>query len=140
MGRALLAVLAVGTIAAASPAAFARARIRACGEVQLRIPHTGTLKVFTVDRVSARRLSCARARGFVRAWNRAADHGKFGHAAAGKIRNGRLVYFRWGPVYRVSGFVCRSMAIQGPGPVQPERVTCGSPAGLVTWRESGRYG
>ena len=115
--------------------------MRACGVLDTRVPHAATpLKLFTVNQVSARRLSCARARGFVRAWNRAADHGKFGHAAAGKIRNGRLVYYKWGPVYRVSGFVCRSMAIQGPGPLQPERVTCGSHAGLVTWRESGRYG
>lgn len=35
-------------------------------------------KVLTVSQVSARRLSCARARGFVRAWHRAADHGESG--------------------------------------------------------------
>jgi hypothetical protein len=108
--------------------------------VQTRIPHTGSAKIFTVSQVSARRVSCARARGFVRTWHRASDHGKLPGAAAGKIKKGVLVYYRWGPPYRVSGFVCRSFATPGSGPVQHERVTCGSPAGLVTWRESGRFG
>jgi hypothetical protein len=90
--------------------------------------------------VSARRLSCGRARAFVRGWERAADHGKLPNAADGKVRNGVLVYYRWGRPYRVHGFICRSFATPGPGPVQHERVTCGSPAGLVTWLESGRFG
>jgi len=141
MGRWLLAALAVGAFVA-SPTAQARerARVRACGEVQTRIPHTANVKIFTVSRVSARRLSCARARGFVRTWEHLADHGKLPNRADGKVRNGVLVYYRWGRPYRAAGFVCRSFATPGPGPVQHELVSCGSPAGLVAWRESGRYG
>jgi hypothetical protein len=141
MGRALLAVLAVGAFVAA-PAALARSRPRAhaCGEVQTRIPHTGNVKIFTVSRVSARRLSCRRARRFVLTWEHLADHGKLPSRADGVVRNGVLVYYRWGRPYRAAGFVCRSFATPGPGPVQHERVTCGSPGGLVTWRESGRFG
>jgi hypothetical protein len=141
MGRALLAVLAAGTLVGA-PAALARPtpRARACGVVQTRIPHTGSVKIFTVSQVSARRLSCRRARGFVGTWECLADHGKLPSRADGKVRNGVLVYYRWGRPYRAAGFVCRSFATPGPGPVQHERVTCGAPAGLVSWRESGRFG
>jgi hypothetical protein len=143
MGRrlAVLAVVATGCVVT-SPAALARAhtRVRPCGQVQTRIPHTGSVKIFTVSRVSARRLSCARARGFVRTWERLADHGKLPNRADGVVTKGVLVYYRWGRPYRAAGFVCRSFATPGPGPVQHDRVTCGAPAGLVTWRESGRFG
>jgi hypothetical protein len=137
----VVAVVAVGAAVPAPPAAArAGARIRACGQVDTRIPHTGAVKIFTVSRVSARRLSCARARGFVRTWERLGDHGKLPNAADGKIVDSTIVYDKWGRAYRVAGFVCRSLATQGSGPVQRELVNCGSQSGLVTWRESGRYG
>ncbi|MGN6867289.1 MAG: hypothetical protein ACTHMY_02680 [Solirubrobacteraceae bacterium] len=143
MGRrlAVLAVVATGCVVA-SPAALARARprARACGQVVLNIPGTGSVKISSVSRVSARRVPCARARRFVRLWHRLAAHGKLPNSVAGRMKNGVLVWYRWGRPYHAGDFVCRSLATPGPGPVQRELVTCGSPAGLVTWRESGRYG
>ena len=144
MRRGVLAALATAAalVNLGSTTAGARGRppLRACGQVVTRLPKTGNLKVFAISQVSARRLSCARARGFVRAWERLGDTGKLPDAAGGKVKKGVLVYARWGRAYRVRGFVCRSMAIRAPGPVVPEIVNCGAHAGLVTWHESGRFG
>jgi hypothetical protein len=142
--RALVAVLSCTAIVAGvapSPAlARGRAPLRACGQVQTRVPHTGSVKIYAVDRVSARRVSCARARGFVRGWEHLADIGKLPNRAGGRVHKSVLVFNRWGRPYRVNGFVCRSLAFNGPGPIQPEIVNCGAPAGLVTWREGGYVG
>jgi hypothetical protein len=60
----------------------------------LAVLATCNVEIFTVSRVSARRLSCAGARRFVRTWERLADHGKLSSRADGKVRNGVLVYYR----------------------------------------------
>lgn len=136
------AIVAAAVVVVSPSAASARSRspLRACGQVVTRIPHTGALKDFNIDRVSARRVPCAQARGFVRTWGRLANQGKLGNGVAGKTRNSVLVYNQWGPAYHDNGYVCRSMALAGPGPVQRERVTCGGPAGLITFYEFGRSG
>jgi len=135
-------VLFAAVMTAGSSAAFARATppLSACGQITTRLPKTGPLKVWSDSAVNARRLSCARARDFVRTWERLADTGKLPSGAGGRVRKGVLVFNRWGRPYRVSAFVCRSLAYEGPGPVQPEFVTCGAPAGLVSWRETGHIG
>ena len=132
----------VALVAATSSAALARniPPLRACGQVTTRLPKTGTVKIWSDSKVSARRISCARARGFVRTWERLADEGKLPSAAGGRTNKGVLVFNRWSRPYRASGFVCRSLAFEGPGPVQPEFVSCGARIGLVTWRESGHFG
>jgi hypothetical protein len=134
--------LTVTFVIAGSPVAVARARphVRACGRVHTREPNTGSVKIFAVSKVGAQRLSCTRARRLVRTWHSLCDEGKLPNRAAGKIRKSVLVYKRWGRPYRVRGFVCRSMAFAGRGPVERERVTCGAHAGLITWYESGRVG
>lgn len=134
-------VIAVAALGVPSPA-FARPRapLRACGEVQTRLPHTGSVKIFSVDQVSARRVSCARARRFVRNWEHLADTGKLPNQADGRVHKGVLVFNRWGRPYRVNGFICRALAFNGTGPIQPAFQTCGSPTGLITWREGGRVG
>ena len=69
-----------------------------------------------------------------------ANEGRLPNAADGRVREGVLVYNRWGRPFRVTGLVCRSLAYMGPGLVQPELVNCGAHVRLVTFRESGRVG
>jgi len=143
-GRALVAVIAsvavVMTVAPSGALASRRPASRSCGQVTTRLPKTGSLKVFAVDQVSARRLSCPAARAFVRTWEHLGNTGRLPNAAGGRTIRKVIVYNRWGRPYRLGGFVCRSMTLPGPGPVERVLVKCGSPSGLVTWRESGRFG
>jgi len=137
---ALIVFAAAMTVGASGAFARSRPPLRACGHITTRLPKTGSVKIWSDSRVSARRVSCARARAFVRGWERFADEGKLPSAADGRDKKGVLVFNRWGRPYRVSGFVCRSLAFEGPGPVQPEFVTCGARSGVVSWRESGHIG
>ena len=136
VGVIALVALVLPSLALARP----RAPVRACGQVQTRLPHTGSVKIFSVDQVRARRISCAGARRFVRGWEHLADTGKLPNRADGRVHKSVLVFNRWGRPYRVNGFICRSLAFDGPGPIQPAFVTCGAPTGLITWREGGRVG
>ncbi len=62
----------------------------------------------------------------MRTSERLADEGKPPDAAGGRTRNGVLVFKRWGRPYRLRGFVCRPMALGGPGPIEPELTDCGA--------------
>jgi hypothetical protein len=142
LGALLAAVAAVALVAAVgSSAAFARGRppIRSCGELVTRVPNTGSHKYLYVDRVDARRISCGHARAFFRGWERLGDENKLPQRATGRIHRSVLVWNKWGRPYRAGGFVCRSMALPG-ALLEPARVTCGSPAGLVTWHETRHSG
>jgi hypothetical protein len=138
--RALLAVIGmVAVVAIAEPAAaYARHRapIRPCGQIVFRVPHTGQQRFLYTESISARRISCKRARAFVRSYERLGGEGKLPDRAGGKTRRSVLVFYEWTRPYRVSGFVCRSMALPN-ALVNAGRVTCGAPAGLVTWHETG---
>lgn len=134
----VVTVAAVMTTAPSAAGASHRPRMRACGQVATRIP--GPVRVLAIARVSVRHISCAKARGLARKWEREANDGKLPYGGNGKVNHGVLVYYRWGPPYHVAGYVCRSLDLPGPGPLQQQRTTCGSRAGLVTWHVSGRHG
>jgi hypothetical protein len=111
---AVLPAIAAVVIVGSSPAlARERPRVRACGQVATLIAGTGSVKIWALSQVSARRVSCARARVFVRGWERLANEGKLPNAADGRVHKGILVYNQWGRPYRVTGFVCRSLAYYG---------------------------
>ncbi|MGN6868683.1 MAG: hypothetical protein ACTHMY_09800 [Solirubrobacteraceae bacterium] len=138
--RALLAVIGMVAIVAIVGPATANARtrppIRSCGQIVFRVPHTGQQKFLYTESIDARRMSCGRARAFVRSYERLGDEGKLPDRASGKTHRSVLVFYQWTRPYRVSGFVCRSMALPN-ALVNAGRVTCGAPAGLVTWHETG---
>jgi hypothetical protein len=136
--RAVVILAVVMGVLVGASAALARNQppIRSCGQIVFRVPHTGHLNITYVQQVDARRLSCGRALAFVRAWTHLGDEGKLPDQAGGKSRRAVVVYYQWARPYRVSGFVCRSMAIPAVR-VEPGRVTCGARTGLVTWHETG---
>jgi hypothetical protein len=133
----MTAIVAVGGPTAAS--ARSRPPLRSCGQIVFRVPHTGRQKFLYTESIDARRMSCKRARAFVRLYERLGGEGKLPNRASGKTRRSVLVFFQWTRPYRVSGFVCRSMALPNVL-VNAGRVTCGSPAGLVAWHETAHSG
>jgi hypothetical protein len=134
--RAVLAAIGIVSIVAIVGPAAASARkrppIRSCGQIVFRVPHTGRQKYLYTESIAARRISCRQARAFLRRWQRL----KLPVRAVGRTRRSVLVWNRWGRPYRAGAFVCRSMAIPS-ALFEPGRVTCGAPAGLVTWHETG---
>jgi hypothetical protein len=140
MRYAVIGTVALLVIAASSPA-FGRnsSPIRSCGQIVTQIPNTGSHKYSYTDQIDASRMPCRRARAFFHRWNRLGDENKLPQRATGRIHRSVLVWDKWGRPYRVGHFVCRSMAIPS-ALFDPARVTCGSPAGLVTWHETGHSG
>jgi hypothetical protein len=132
-----IAVAALGC--AASALAHGGPSMRSCGQLAFTVPHTGAQKYTYVEGVEARRISCARARAFVRSYEHLGDEGKLPNRAGGKTRRSVLVFYQWTRPYRVNGFVCRSMALPY-ALVNAGRVTCGAPSGLVTWHETAHSG
>ena len=141
--RALLAVSGVvAVVAIAGPAGASarnRAPIRSCGQIVFTVPHTDATTVTYVESIDVRRISCRRARAFVRSYERLADEGKLPNRPSGKTRRSVLVFYEWTRPYRVNAFVCRAMALPNVL-VNAGRVTCGAPSGLVTWHETGHSG
>ena len=136
MRAAVLILVAVSALGATTASARNAAPMRACGQIVFTVPHTGQHKYTYTEGVEARRISCARARAFVGAYERLGGEGKLPNRASGKTHRSVLVFYKWTRPYRVSGFVCRSMALPN-ALVNAGRVTCGAPAGLVTWHETG---
>jgi len=136
VSRYVVILLVVSAVAASTAMARGGPATRSCGQLVFTVPHTGHQKYTYVEAVDARRISCGRARAFVRSYERLGDEGKLPNRASGKTRRSVLVYYQWTRPYRVSGFVCRSMALPN-ALVNAGRVTCGAPTGLITWHETG---
>jgi hypothetical protein len=134
--RAVVILVAVSALGASSALARGGAPMRSCGQLVFTVPHTGHVKYTYVEGVDVRRISCGRARAFVRSYERLGDEGKLPDRASGKTIRSVLVWYQWTRPYRVNGFVCRSMALPN-ALVNAGRVTCGSRAGLITWHETG---
>jgi hypothetical protein len=126
-------------VGASSARAHSRPAARSCGQIVFTVPHTGDQKFTYTEQIDARRIACRRARAFVRSYEQLGGEGKLPDRASGKTRRSVLVYYQWTRPYRVSGFVCRSMALPNVL-VNAGRVTCGAPTGLVTWHEVGHTG